>query len=164
MVLWRNPTRERRVETLEKMRCGKGKNVHNFVEIKKKRKTISGSVFEIRFTRIKKPRIPFGNVGKSNVFQQEKNIGEINAFSVFHYSFHKLWKSRTVNNTSDAIFLFRGKNQENSLQMLLISYSNVLSLAILLLITSMEERMVVWSRPNIFAVFCKERFVTLRMT
>ena len=59
---------------------------------------------------------------------------------------------------------FSEKNHENSLMMLLISYSNALSSFILLLTTSMDESRVVWSRPNIFAMFLRESVVALRMT
>ena len=83
------------------------------------------------------------NVENAPIFQHLEKLGLIRAFGFFHLLFHNLWKSEDVYNQGSHLSFFAFTYHANSLQMLLISYSKVLSPDILLLITSMEDRMVV---------------------
>ena len=83
------------------------------------------------------------SVEKRKIYQQKKKYGNIKAFLLFHLLFHRLWKSEDVQNFPMHLLLFAAQHQANSLQMLLISYSKALSPDILLLMTSMDERIVV---------------------
>lgn len=94
-----------------------------------------------------KKKISF--VEKANIYQQDK-IQENQAFLSFPRRFPQPVENDECEKGNGGIsFRFRAsprmdeKYQANSLHMLLISYSNALSSDILLLMTSMEERMVV---------------------
>ncbi len=91
----------------------------------------------------RKNGLRFENVEKRNDFQQSKKFAAARRFCFFHLFFHNLWKSKEVGNFQMTFPFSQTSHQANSLQILLISYSKALSPFILLLITSMEERMVV---------------------
>ena len=94
--------------------------------------------------------LKLANVEKISNFQQAIWKQKEKKFKIFNRFFHSLWKNEIQNQNTAFSFPIC---HINSLQMLLISYSKELSSAILFLITSTEARIVVWSRPNIFAVF-----------
>ena len=142
------------VEILEKMPCGKVKNVRKNGERRKAlRKSRERDVFrwKIFLFPLWKSKKKIFDVEKANIFQQDKSQSNP-AFLGFPRRFPQpVEKCECEKGNSGISFRFRasahsGKiyvSQENSLQMLLISYSNALSSDILLLITSMEERIVV---------------------
>lgn len=83
------------------------------------------------------------SVEKRKIYQQMKKYGGTKDFLLFHLFFHRLWKNEDVHSFSKHLLFFAEEHQANSLQMLLISYSKALSPDILLLMTSMDERIVV---------------------
>ena len=114
---------------------------------RKKRWKTFFSKSEIKVNLVDKQRkilsVVLLNVEKQECFQHLEKLGVIRDFLFFHLLFHNLWKSEDVHNQITHLSFFAPTHHANSLQMLLISYSKVLSPDILLLITSMEDRMVV---------------------